>query len=552
MISPYSEAPPCLVGEWIGLYKESWTGIIHPSAFAHPAKFSRALIRAIYLHCSEMGWIRPGDSVVDPFGGVALGGFDALQLGLHWTGCELEEKFVGLGNQNIALWNERFSRMPNWGSARLVQGDSRKLLSVLDRARLTVSSPPYAEGLGHGGAPTRGADRSDDCNLDAMQNGYGASEGQLGAMKEGEHSLAVSSPPYINSVNAGDHGIDWTKVDPKSTGGRKRGEDSKHGQTLREHLSYTENPDSANLGAMVPGDFSAAITSPPYASGEKGHPSLGSVNNDDWGNDGRDITRRRGKTGEYGETDGQLASMPNGDHTIVVSSPPFPQPYTGGGGINVKGYQNDKQRPGSGDRPFDLVGERTYQGKGGDRAEGNLETMDADGFEAAVTSPPYEGNTKSDYLMSEDNKTRARDERRGFKQGAGCFRGSEGAYGQSDGQLGTERGEDFWSASRLILEQLYQVIAPGGHAVFVVKAFVRNKKIVDFPGQWVQLCEAVGFRLLHDHHALLTEHYGTQQTMHGEDKELTVARKSFFRRLAESKGSPKIDYENVLCFEKPQ
>jgi hypothetical protein len=28
-------------------------------------------------------------------------------------------------------------------------------------------------------------------------------------------------------------------------------------------------------------------------------------------------------------------------------------------------------------------------------------------------------------------------------------------------------------------------------------------------------------------------------------------RKSFFRRLAESKGSPPIDYETVLCMRKP-
>jgi hypothetical protein len=48
---------------------------------------------------------------------------------------------------------------------------------------------------------------------------------------------------------------------------------------------------------------------------------------------------------------------------------------------------------------------------------------------------------------------------------------------------------------------------------------------------------------------MLTENYGTQGGFE-EDKELSVARKSFFRRLAESKGSPKIDYEQVLCFER--
>lgn len=53
-----------------------------------------------------------------------------------------------------------------------------------------------------------------------------------------------------------------------------------------------------------------------------------------------------------------------------------------------------------------------------------------------VSSPPYAGNEKSDYLLSEDGKTRKRDVGRGYKQGHGCFRGSE-TYGQTNGQLGS-------------------------------------------------------------------------------------------------------------------
>lgn len=128
-----------LEDEWRGMYGRSWSGVIVPEAFAHPAKFSRALIRQIYDHVIEEGWVEFGDRVVDPFGGVALGGLDAMLNGLNWIGCELEAKFHGLGNQNIALWNDRYSRMPQWGSAVLLNGDSRKL-----SASLSVSSPPYA------------------------------------------------------------------------------------------------------------------------------------------------------------------------------------------------------------------------------------------------------------------------------------------------------------------------------------------------------------------------------------------------------------------------
>ena len=95
------------MNEWHGCYEGGWTGEIVPEAFSHPAKFSRALIQRIYQHMLEMGWISEGDKIVDPFGGVGLGGLDAMVQGLHWTGCELEPRFVELGNKNIELWNKR-------------------------------------------------------------------------------------------------------------------------------------------------------------------------------------------------------------------------------------------------------------------------------------------------------------------------------------------------------------------------------------------------------------------------------------------------------------
>ena len=44
-------------------------------------------------------------------------------------------------------------------------------------------------------------------------------------------------------------------------------------------------------------------------------------------------------------------------------------------------------------------------------------------------------------------------------------------------------GETFWSAARAIVEQLFAVLAPGGHAAWVTKAFVRDGERVDFPDQ---------------------------------------------------------------------
>jgi hypothetical protein len=79
---------------------------------------------------------------------------------------------------------------------------------------------------------------------------------------------------------------------------------------------------------------------------------------------------------------------------------------------------------------------------------------------------------------------------------------------------------------------------------------VKNKQRVDFPGQWQKLCEAVGFNTVHLHRAWLIEDKGTQIDLFGNNHTKTIERKSFFRRLAEQKGSPTIDYEIVLCMEK--
>lgn len=90
------------ITEWHNCYPSNWKGLIVPDAIAHPAKYSSKLIRRIYEHLFEMEWLSPGDKVVDPFGGVALGALNAMQFGLHWYGNELEERFWKLGNRRLA------------------------------------------------------------------------------------------------------------------------------------------------------------------------------------------------------------------------------------------------------------------------------------------------------------------------------------------------------------------------------------------------------------------------------------------------------------------
>jgi len=135
---------------WEDCYDKGWGKLIVPDSFSHPAKFSRNLIKRIYTHAVDNEWIKKGAIILDPFGGIALGGYDAIGMGLNWIGVELEEKFVKLGEQNIELWNSQFFCYFNdpsrvIGTARIVQGDSRHLRDVISEASLIVSSPPYAE-----------------------------------------------------------------------------------------------------------------------------------------------------------------------------------------------------------------------------------------------------------------------------------------------------------------------------------------------------------------------------------------------------------------------
>lgn len=253
---------------------------------------------------------------------------------------------------------------------------------------------------------------------------YGSSPGQLGAMKEGDFDCVVGSPPYAGSVNADSHGIDWTKAGP-ATGNRKRGAGTKHEATLCAQLSY-------------------------------------------------------------GQSEGQLASLPEGRFEAVISSPPYEASLT----------------PGN---------------KGG---------------------PEYEQRRKEGMKRSGSSHT-----------GGGQLK-YNARYSFYDDNLGNSSGDTFWSAAREILIQCHMVLKPGGHAIWVCKDFVRKGKRIPFSDQWQALCESVGFRLVCRHKAMLVKNHGEQSTIFGPSEQLTTERKSFFRRLTEKKGSPAIDWEDVLCFSR--
>lgn len=451
--------------QWDGCYDAGWQGEIVPEAFAHPAKVSRALIRRIYEHAFTEGWLRAGDTVVDPFGGIAGTAIDAVWNGLNWVGVELEPRFVGLAQQNIELWQRKYGSKLGFGSARIVQGDSRQLVNVIQPTACVISSPPFLECHANG-VGVEATARQVTAERVKSKIGYGFTDGQLGAMKEGE-------PPQVDCV----------------------------------------------------------VSSPPYVSGGH-HPDQTGA----WNTSEKYDGRNRGLTKEqagYGRSEGQMGQMPEGNIDAVISSPPYAAVAAGAGGLNTKPGKDGQQTG----RDPDSPSQSTDQHYG--ESTGQLSAMAEGAFDAVVSLPPFEGvpsDKPSASIMAS-----------GLKMGKSS---SGDGYGETTGNIGNQSGGTFWQAARDIVAQCHAILRPNGHAIWICKDFVRKGKRIPFSDQWQALCESQGFRLVCRHRAMLIAHYGEQDGLFGAATQVKTERKSFFRRLAEAKGSPPIDWEDVICFSR--
>jgi hypothetical protein len=235
---------------------------------------------------------------------------------------------------------------------------------------------------------------------------------------------------------------------------------------------------------------------------------------------------------KQGTNEGNLAQMPTDDGELqaIVSSPPFADSIGSDDPEKRGGLYRDPKR----------ANDRNLTGTYGE-SDGQLGAMpDGGDLDAVISSPPYE------QIMSE----------KAGGQGSEEQTGSGGpihprCYASGDDNLGNQQGTTFWSASKEIVQQCWQTLQAGGMAIWVVKHYVKDGKLVDFPGQWRTLCEHCGFELVEIARAWVKTP-GIVQTdiFGGETAREQKEYKSFFRRLAESKGSPRIDYETVLFMRK--
>lgn len=437
-----------------GLYNDGWTGVIVPEAFSHPAKFSRKLIYWIIKAGLERNWWRPGDMILDPFGGVGLGGLAAAAHGLRWLGVEIEERFCRLAEQNFDLCREGWRRM-GLPEPRIIQGDSRRLLEIMREyagaALGGITSPPYGEIREGDKQPQRG-----------QQGGpphadYGQTPGQIANMG------AITSPPF--------------------------GQADTGGGILKE--GYQGRPD-------LPPDF---------------------------------LDKRHYAAHTAGQTEGNIAALGG------IASPPYAELRQDGG----------SSRPGYG-APAPYSGEDRIQWRT-QRDQRNIGNL-PEGNVSAITSPPYEASSSSGQ-SGIDWKKAGRPERdapSGSRHGVQGTSMHEMRYGTGFGNLGNQQGETYWQAIDSILRQLWQIFPPNGHLAWVVKPFVRNKRIVDLPQMTLYLMLHQGWEPVAWIDAMLVAE-AAQADIFGGSKR--TEQKSFFRRLIEAKGGPKIDAETVLVVRKP-
>src|SRR3990172_2919668 len=223
------------------------------------------------------------------------------------------------------------------------------------------------------------------------------------------------------------------------------------------------------MGQMPEGDLQAALalTSPPFrqtSGGTNPHESLGPRAAEFIARHAAGNAAAHG----YGEADGNIANLPEGELSIAISSPPFLNQVQ----AQDPAYQSAGE--GHGARHSDYGSSPTQLAR--------LPEGDApDGAALAVSSPPYEDqqvhSRQPDYLPQKSIY-----------------------YSESEDNTGNMSGETFWSASALIAAETFAALCPGAHACWVLKAFVRDGALVDFPAQWRALTESVGFVTLHEHH----------------------------------------------------
>jgi len=579
---------------WHNCYDASLKGLVTKESFAHPAKMARGLCERILDYGRERGYWKPGDLIVDPFGGIGTTGLVGAYRGYRVVSVELEPKFVEMHQANIERNRKKLERI---GAPLpvVVQGDSRKLRQLVAEAVGAVMSPPWSNVLSrdvvdanarvawareHGISNAEHVSPVDMERAGARDQDYGKEAGQIGTMPEGNLSSvigAVMSPPFAG--NSGGHG----EASSGPVNARYPGVFERHTGSMRNGAGYGASEGQINaMPAGDPAQVIGAISSPPYEgvefnadqnqadsgkplsrshqsysniAGAIASPPYGGNEKSDYTHEARDRRRLgddyagKGRGGSfrgsenYGETDGQIGRMPMG----AITSPPYAdseQDYKEGWAR----FHSNGRTP---SHKTDLQREANYGSTPGQM--GALLAGDVSEVMGAITSPPYEDSLRSE--KHDIDWLKVKPDYPGREWTPAVLDARERShnnrlYGESDGQIVAEAGETYWAAVAQVYQELFAILPPGGACAIVVKNYVKAKQIVPLCDQTAQLLDAIGFEVVERVRAMLVKESSTP-TLFGDNHIKRTSRKSFFRRLAEKNGSPEINFEEVIWAVKP-
>jgi len=580
-----------LRNDWFGCYKPYPKEAVVPESFTHPAKMAWDLTHKIFVRLEELG-LPKRSKILEPFAGIFTTGLVGGLRGYQVMGMELESRFHILSLDNLEKNRHIFCQCEGGKDV-----EKSKVLSVSGR----VSSRPFGN--------TEGSTKEGQTLLfaslpDSVEQGEGVTKkdtienvesGQQRESSDGEErpleggTLCSPGRLYSNS-DSPKCGKDGTRIGDGETSGPKdkqgRSGSSQKRESARQPTNKSSSDDDRGTSPLsqfgrpelekkaktcpacgktpkpvvVQGDstkdllaafggekFQAVVGSPAYSE----TPLKNNLTQEQFEKKQKRITasgskwKRPRPTGNFAQTDygkapGQMANLKEGDFQAVISSPPYAD-IDRTGGISQRPNQSEEARRKGWDRnPKSAAAKQDSDGYG--KTDGQVSQLPEGDFSAVVSSPPYEE------IRMDGGKI--------GKEGQGGMRpySSEpvDAWRTTRDQknLGNNSPDTYWQACRDIYFNCFLLLKSGGFIALVVKDFVRKKKRVPLCDQTWELLQAVGFEPVERNRAWLVE--GREAaTFFEANYSVKRERKSFFRRLAEKKGSPKIDWEEVLICKKP-
>lgn len=633
------------------------------------AKFAYGLICKVYAHLLERGYIREGDLVADPFAGCSVGGIVAAANGLRWIGVELEQSFVDLaggcdctgvtkedwtkywarGRQsrirykhgrhicpacigglkykgdgkipyqlphrykgNFELHEKQWSKMGKPYPV-ILQGDSREFSKIIGEAVSSViTSPPWTDIISQHQtflAPHQRAEFGRNENSASTQaKEYGATEGQIGAMKEGSVDQVVSSiitsPPHTRDVEphrskpmeewrgtkkwGGPHSVVRAQGYPRSKGQIGAMKEGKLEEVVgsivttfdnqsdieynyrggvkdasKNSVARTGNQKNVRGGNICPRDCErnegVRGSNLQAVEGDGDNPLTFRIN--EVGTPARkDKTNQVLAGQETAARDGRRASVKDsGGETLSLErrqgSSPLSQQSQKGEVRDLRGASESRHPP---QRLRPLQRRR-------DESSSIVRELPHEASQAGILgcSEGREGTTEVKRASGVASGIITSPPWEKAQSGGGiapALRGESdyplheqgGRYqgyqaeqvGSTEGQIGQEQAETYWGSCMQVYQSCYHALRGGGTMAIVVKSFVRGGKIIDLPSQTLELLIAIGFEPLERIRAWMTSPVTQKSLMPDVRPDYVKARKSFFRRLYERKHP-----ENAIDYE---